>query len=263
MTDMGSPAHICPNCAGSVSGRFCPTCGLDLEGSPDNLWAEAPEGGVFRADDFPSAAEEAVAARRRIPILGLIAGVAVTAIVAALGIGVLGTGVTGPGVATTTSSTEVPLTDLPTSAPPSRSPSRTSGSGSATSTKAGLPGGLFCRDLKARGVSYADAVTYWQKEGTPERMDADHNDIPCETVYPRQQVVEFWGEIGWDSAGGYLGSLPSGLYCRDLASRKLEYPQAVAYWLSQGMPDRMDEDLNGIPCETVYNSDVVSAYWKN
>lgn len=264
MSDMDDSVRVCPNCAGSVYGRFCPTCGIDLENPSDNPWAEAPEGGAFRAEDFQHVEEGPPGPRQRAPVLAILAGVFVTAIVAALGVGALNSGVTGIGVATTTSSTEVPATDLPTSAPPSLTPTRpTTGSSSSSSTDEGLPSGLFCRDLFARGVSYPDAVTYWQRQGTPGRMDADGNDIPCETVYPREQVIAFWGEIGWDSAGGYLGSLPSGLYCRDLAARKLDYPEAVAYWLSQGMPDRMDEDLNGIPCETVYDPEVVSRYWNN
>jgi hypothetical protein len=56
-----------------------------------------------------------------------------------------------------------------------------------------LPSGLFCRDLYAMGYPYWDAVTYWESEGRTSRMDASNNGIPCQTVYPRQDVVDYWG----------------------------------------------------------------------
>ena len=39
------------------------------------------------------------------------------------------------------------------------------------------------------------------------------------------------------------------------------YADAVGYWNVWGQPDRMDEDLNGYPCETVYPASDVIAYW--
>ncbi len=57
-----------------------------------------------------------------------------------------------------------------------------------------IDSGLYCRDLHAIGYSYAEAVTYWVREGSPDRMDADRNGIPCETVWPASDVVDFWGE---------------------------------------------------------------------
>ena len=50
------------------------------------------------------------------------------------------------------------------------------------------PGGLFCRDLKARGYDFRQALAYWLTNGRPARMDADGNGIPCETVYPATVV---------------------------------------------------------------------------
>jgi hypothetical protein len=44
------------------------------------------------------------------------------------------------------------------------------------------------------GYTYTEAVAYWTREGSPDRMDADHNAIPCETVYPHSEVVAFWGD---------------------------------------------------------------------
>jgi hypothetical protein len=55
-----------------------------------------------------------------------------------------------------------------------------------------LPAGLFCRDLAARGASYAEAVAYWWSTNMPARMDADGNSIPCETVYSTAAVNNFW-----------------------------------------------------------------------
>lgn len=57
---------------------------------------------------------------------------------------------------------------------------------------AALGGGLFCKDLRAAGHSYAQAVDYWYAEGAPDRMDADLNGIPCETVYPAADVQARW-----------------------------------------------------------------------
>ncbi|MBS1836781.1 MAG: hypothetical protein JST64_03695 [Actinobacteria bacterium] len=47
-----------------------------------------------------------------------------------------------------------------------------------------LPQGYFCRDLKAMGYDVDAAIEYFLYWGRPEQMDADHNGIPCETVYP-------------------------------------------------------------------------------
>jgi hypothetical protein len=57
-----------------------------------------------------------------------------------------------------------------------------------------LASGLFCRDLFPLGYSYEDAVAYWIQDGRPDRMDADTNGIPCETVYDHSAVVAFWGD---------------------------------------------------------------------
>ncbi|HEV7721138.1 MAG TPA: hypothetical protein VGO60_07625 [Iamia sp.] len=57
----------------------------------------------------------------------------------------------------------------------------------------GVTPGLFCRDLVAEGIDYEAAVTYWETEGRPARMDDDGNGRPCETVYPAEEVAAFWG----------------------------------------------------------------------
>jgi hypothetical protein len=56
-------------------------------------------------------------------------------------------------------------------------------------------------------------------------------------------------------------NLPSGLFCRDLVALGYSYPEAMEYWFLEGEPDRMDTDLNGIPCETVYSPEDVAAFW--
>ncbi|MFN8103495.1 MAG: excalibur calcium-binding domain-containing protein [Acidimicrobiia bacterium] len=156
----------------------------------------------------------------------------------------------------TTSSTTQPATTGPattaptvTAAPPAPQPQ--------TPTVGSLPGGLYCKDLAARGASYSDAVRYYKREGYPDRMDADGNGIPCETVYSAAEVRAYWGTV---RTGSTLG-LPSGLLCKDLHSRGLDYGSAVEYWIAEGFPDRMDADGNGIPCETVYSAAEVHAFW--
>lgn len=59
---------------------------------------------------------------------------------------------------------------------------------------AALGAGLFCRDIASLGYDYSDAVAYWVSEGSPDRMDADRNGIPCETVYDAADVLAFWGD---------------------------------------------------------------------
>jgi hypothetical protein len=86
---------------------------------------------------------------------------------------------------TTTSTTQPPTTATTTSLPQTTTTFTAIGS---------LDSGLFCRDVSALGYGYADAVAYWTREGRPDRMDADRNGIPCETVYDHAAVVAFWGE---------------------------------------------------------------------
>ncbi len=57
----------------------------------------------------------------------------------------------------------------------------------------GIPRGKFCRDLYPL-YRYADAYEYWEWEGKPDRMDADRNGIPCETVYPADEIARYLAE---------------------------------------------------------------------
>ncbi len=106
-----------------------------------------------------------------------------------------------------------------------------------------LASGLLCRDVADFGFGYGDAAAYWVREGRPTRMDADGNGIPCETVFDGDQIDAFFNV--WFNE-------PEGLACADLAAAGYHYGDALAYWIAEGAPDRMDIDANGIPCETVY-----------
>lgn len=153
----------------------------------------------------------------------------------------------------------------PVSAPPVAAPTRTvtvapqpSAAVARPGDVRGLPGGLFCRDLKARGYSYVAAVEYWRNHGQPNQMDADRNGIPCETVYSRADVGQYWRGREVRT----VASVPAGLLCRDLVAMGASYGDSVTYWWYSGMPNRMDADGNGIPCETVYPAVVVNAFWR-
>lgn len=132
-----------------------------------------------------------------------------------------------------------------------------------------LPAGLFCRDLKSDGYSYSAAVDYWRTHGQPDQMDANRDGIPCETVYPADRVSDYWGDrMPKPDAPTYVPpvddsylDLPAGLLCRDLLASGHSYGDALSYWYYWGMPDRMDADQNGIPCETVYPRSTVDLYW--
>lgn len=117
----------------------------------------------------------------------------------------------------------------------------------------GLEAGLFCRDLDRLGYGFWGAVPYWLAEGAPARMDADGNGIPCETVFPQEEI------------DGYLAvaeALAPGLRCADLdaADAYFDFQKAVAYWLLEGAPSRMDADGNGIPCESVFSNSTIEEF---
>lgn len=111
---------------------------------------------------------------------------------------------------------------------------------------AGLSPGLLCRAVAAKGYTFWDASIYWVSEGSPARMDADGNGIPCESVFPANDIDAFlqWGR-----------DFSTGLGCANLnlPDEPGEYHRAIAYWMLEGTPGRMDEDGNGIPCETVFS----------
>lgn len=69
------------------------------------------------------------------------------------------------------------------------------------------------------------------------------------------------------------GQAAKGLFCRDLLSPEGTgglfngsgltpegaFFWSLVYWSLEGEPNRMDEDGNGIPCETLYESDIVDS----
>lgn len=58
-----------------------------------------------------------------------------------------------------------------------------------------------------------------------------------------------------------VSSLERGLFCRDLISSGYGYSDAIAYWVREGQPSRMDADGDAVPCETVYDSADVASFW--
>ncbi len=109
----------------------------------------------------------------------------------------------------------------------------------------GLETGLLCRDLEAMGYGFTAAASYWLAEGAPARMDADGNGIPCETVFTEDYESFLNAAIG----------LGNDHLCADLGLSDdwTGYQIAVAYWMLEGAPARMDADRNGVPCETVFS----------
>jgi hypothetical protein len=157
--------------------------------------------------------------------------------------------------------TELPATSTTAGAPSSTTAPPATTVPPATAAPIGdvrqAPAGLLCKDLQAQGYSYSAAVDYWRVNGQPDRMDADKNGIPCETVYPRSDVVAYWPAATYEASVSY--GLPSGLLCRDLQSRGVGVYDALRYYIWEGFPARMDADGNGIPCETVYSD--AAAVW--
>jgi len=200
-------------------------------------------------------------------VAGVLAGLLIVVIGGIAGLLTLRGNGDGAQHATLAARTRAPADPSPTAASPVPSPSPSPSKAKAAPRHTGpgrvstLPAGLFCRDLMARGYSYVAAVDYWARHGEPNQMDADRNGIPCETVYPPSDVSAYWSVRQLPSTVTVPGSLPSGLLCRDLRARGLSYADAVTYWWTEGAPDRMDADLNGIPCETVYPVADVNAYW--
>lgn len=242
--------------------QFCGQCGAGVAGYPTCPRCGAPVAGT--GTPYPpmlgtpprSTNGWALAA-------GLLGG--------ALLVGVLGVGgfllVANDGATSTvpTADAQPAPASTPSSPPASASPpaagapapAPTADAAAASGDVLAQPAGLLCRDLMGRGFSYTAAVDYWNHHGQPDRMDADVNGIPCETVFPRRNISNYWQGRSIPTGSGFT----AGLMCKDLIARGYDYPTAVAYWWVEGMPDRMDADLNGIPCETVYPAAAVSSFW--
>lgn len=161
-------------------------------------------------------------------------------------------------VATSDPGTSQPPSVVETTEPPAAVPDQSPAAGVEVAT---LPGGLFCRDLRQMGVSFAGAVDYWQREGRTDRMDIDLNGVPCETVYDPSEVRSVFPSATV-AARPPSTSLPAGLFCRDLMDRGVDVHSALDYYISEGFPERMDADGDRVPCETVY-TDAESVWFRD
>lgn len=100
-------------------------------------------------------------------------------------------------------------------------------------------------------------------------------------------VLDDDGTVAWstgsdlpssrDGLDALIRTATPGLFCRDLVdpdaeadagffsatttNESLGYFLSVVYWFIEERPDRMDEDRNGVPCETVHDPDVVATIW--
>lgn len=127
--------------------------------------------------------------------------------------------------------------------------------------------GMLCRDLvdEFDHPDYGFALAYWLWDGEPDRMDADRDGIPCETVYPAEfirDVLEDPGVITVDPWNMTTDDLPPGMLCREAIWWRPFYRQVLGYYFSEGLPDQMDADLDGIPCETVYEEAESYGEWE-
>ena len=105
--------------------------------------------------------------------------------------------------------------------------------------------GLYCRDIVTdRWMGPEVPFLYWLMEGSPDRMDADRDGIPCETLFPEVVLSQFLEDPYLFEDG-----VPSGLTCDDLRWVRPFYRQAVAYYVTGGFSGMLDDDGDGIPCE--------------
>jgi hypothetical protein len=56
------------------------------------------------------------------------------------------------------------------------------------------------------GYDYTAAVSYWTSEGSPDRMDADRNGIPCEWGSLQQIGFLFLWAVGIHQIAGVSGT---------------------------------------------------------
>lgn len=211
--------------------------------------------------------------------------------------------------------------------------------------------GALCADVHDAGYSYEAAVGYWLFEGSPTRMDATNDGVPCTTVYPADVIDGYWQRVRTapvdapgpaapvpagerpvlatvvgdlrdtkprlagaelrcpdetplvvgrvyvceaDPADGgppllqltihdglatyhtrlvhhpdevpqtrdVYDEVGSGALCADVHAADHPYDVAVAYWLAEGSPSRMDATKNGVPCTTVYPAEAIDDYWQ-
>lgn len=146
----------------------------------------------------------------------------------------------------------LPIEDLTTeqvvpAAPTTAAARRTAGRASPTSTT------LLCKNLKSRGYNFAEANAYWELEGKPDRMDADGNGIPCQTVYPLSQI-----HIIYPGAEQPPPVQPAPAATTEAAPSQVYYQNCDAvraagkdplYTGDPGYDSHLDRDGDGIACE--------------
>ena len=212
-------SNFCPQCGNLVvaGAQHCTQCGTPLTsaGAPTTVQSAVPPGvaagppggppgppppGAYPVPGAPGGEPPKPGTN-----IALIVAVAVLATLLVVGIAaVLLTRGGDSDEATASTSTLAPTS---TSSSTSTSTTSTSTSTTTTSTTTTTappatsaplgdvldqPAGLLCRDLESRGFSYSASVDYWRFHGQPNRMDADRNGIPCETVYPASEVQDYW-----------------------------------------------------------------------
>ena len=88
-----------------------------------------------------------------------------------------------------------------------------------------------------------------------------------------------WWWVGSDAVT-HVPAAPGGLLCREYVDTDnfndamtwvgasppwnddlLAYQWALAYWFLEDEPDRMDVDGNGVPCELLFDHDVIAEVW--
>ena len=164
-----------------------------------------------------------------------------------------------PPVPPTVPSTVAPSPTLPaTTAPPTTvAPATTLPPPEPTPDGSPVAAGYDCAYIVEAGYEYGAALAYWVREGRPKRMDPDGNGIPCDSQYPAPEIAAIIDGVAQpaedaDVGSGDGGVLGSDMLCADVADLGYGFASALAYWVREGAPARMDADHNGLPCETVY-----------
>lgn len=215
-------------------------------------------------------------------------------VVAALASGALGLGLVGCGDDDAATSTTEATAETTTTLDVTTSSAATTTTGATTTVEAVLDGiraelaaayeaghdpGItgpaepICDDSGPIAVG-AVFVCSVQTPTTPSLGPIEHANL---VVY----VLDATGLAAWNMASDIPGStdelrrvhdLVPGLFCRDLLGPEADvhpfsgdgtasatsYFWSLVYWSLEGEPDRMDEDGNGIPCETLYEPEIVA-----
>lgn len=117
-----------------------------------------------------------------------------------------------------------------------------------------VPEGMYCRDLASQDLDvalfYSDpgfsedgffwSLVYWSLEGQPDRMDADHNGIPCETLYDPAVVAAVLegGPIGGHEPPPLgMALLPDGLGPVDFGTEAETAVESMIYLLGPADSD--------------------------